>query len=56
MNRKELVASIVGHTGQDKKTVEAVLGGFVDATLASVARNLIMARLLQTARRALKAA
>lgn len=39
MNRKELVASIVGHTGQDKKTVEAVLGGFVDATLASVAKG-----------------
>jgi DNA-binding protein HU-beta len=39
MNRKELVAAVVAHTGQDKKTVEAVLGGFVDATLASVAKG-----------------
>jgi DNA-binding protein HU-beta len=39
MNRKELVAAIVAHTAQEKKTVEAVLGGFVDATLASVAKG-----------------
>ena len=39
MNRKELVAAVVAHTGQDRKTVEAVIGGFVDATLASVAKG-----------------
>ena len=39
MNRKELVTAVVAHTGQDKKTVEAVIAGFVDATLASVAKG-----------------
>ena len=39
MNRKELVAAVVGHTGQDRKTVDTVLAGFVDATLASVAKG-----------------
>ena len=39
MNRKELVAAVVAHTGQDKKAVEAVIAGFVDATLASVAKG-----------------
>ena len=39
MNRKELVAAIAAHTGQDTKTVDASMRGFVDVTLASVAKG-----------------
>jgi len=37
MNRRELVAAIAEHKGVDKKTVDDVLGGFVDVVLATVA-------------------
>ena len=39
MNRKELVAAIAAHTGQDNKTVDATMRGFVDVTLATVAKG-----------------
>lgn len=39
MNRKELVAAIAAHTGQDNKTVDNTLRGFVDVTLATVAKG-----------------
>ena len=39
MNRKELVAAIAAHTGQDTKTVDTSMRGFVDVTLASVAKG-----------------
>ena len=39
MNRKELVAAIAAHTGQDTKTVDASMRGVVDVTLASVAKG-----------------
>ena len=32
MNRKELVAAIAAHTGQDTKTVDTSMRGFVDVT------------------------
>ncbi len=43
MNRKELVAAIADHTGQDTKTVDAAIRGFVDVTLASVAKGEVVA-------------
>ena len=39
MNRKELVTAIAAHTGQDSKTVDAAVRGFVDVTLATVAKG-----------------
>jgi len=39
MNRKELVNAIAAHTGQDNKTVDAAIRGFVDVTLATVAKG-----------------
>lgn len=37
MNRRELVDAIASHTEIDKKTVDAVLHGFTDVVLATVA-------------------
>ena len=39
MNRKELVDAIASHTETDKKTVDAVLHGFTDVILATVAKG-----------------
>ena len=37
MNRKQLVDAVAAHTETDKKTVDAVLAGFTDVILATVA-------------------
>ena len=39
MNRRELVAAVAAATGQDSKAVDAMLRGFVDVTLATVAKG-----------------
>ena len=39
MNRRELVNAIAAHTGNDSKTVDAVLRGFTEVTTAVVAKG-----------------
>lgn len=39
MNRRELVNAIAAHTGQDSKTVDAVLKGFTEVTSAVVSKG-----------------
>jgi DNA-binding protein HU-beta len=39
MNRRELVNAIAAHTGNDTKTVDAVLRGFTEVTTAVVAKG-----------------
>ena len=39
MNKRELVAAIAAHTELDTKTVGKVMEGFVDVTLATVAKG-----------------
>lgn len=37
MNRRELVAAIAEHTGEDKKAVDKIVAGFTDVVTATVA-------------------
>lgn len=39
MNRRELVNAIAAHTGQDTKTVDAVMKGFTEVTSAVVSKG-----------------
>jgi DNA-binding protein HU-beta len=39
VNKRELVAAIAAHTDTDAKTVGKVMDGFVDVTLATVAKD-----------------
>jgi DNA-binding protein HU-beta len=39
MNRRELVNAVAAHTGQDTKTVDAVLKGFTEVTTAVVSKG-----------------
>ena len=39
MNRRELVNAIAAHTGQDAKTVDAVMKGFTEVTSAVVSKG-----------------